>query len=206
MSEVSSSLPGIPVLLRWYEGNNLPKQEFVLLIENDESQVVLSSPSELGESTDVHLIGKNYSLNGIVRSCRAEGGRFFVKVCISSEASPLFSPGSDRDPGVLIVDDFLTEEQESQILNEIAQELQCGPADDGGKDQAKDSDAETHGTAAFGLLGRFTIGSGTVLRSAVPRSCCLTGTWGLGLAHHRQEAPSVASWNCIPGPGPGRIQ
>src|SRR5205807_1454779 len=63
----------------------------------------------------VFLIGNHYTKNGIVRSCHEEGDSFLLTILIDSEHSgPELLP--EYDPGLFGVDDFLTEEEESKIL------------------------------------------------------------------------------------------
>ena len=110
------------LLLRWSETpNSQSREELVQIIEADLSEAVLRSALEVSEKTRVYLIGKQYTGNGIVRSCRCEGSSFILTIVIGNENIPR-PPRSEIDPGVLAVEEFLTEEQERKILEEFEAE------------------------------------------------------------------------------------
>ena len=71
----------------------------------------------VSELTHVHLIGKNYTGNGIIQSCRKEGNSYILTILMTTELALPELP--ERDPGVFAVDDFLTEEEETKILESL---------------------------------------------------------------------------------------
>jgi len=125
MSACSSTCPdgSDKVLLRWSDTPNSPsREEIVEILETDPDEAVIRSALKVSERTEVLLIGKDYSEMGVVRSCRQQGNKFIVTIQMGPAAEP-FQRGSQVDPGVLAIDDFLTEEQEAQILNDLDEEL-----------------------------------------------------------------------------------
>jgi len=124
MSASSSSSPdeSDQLLLRWSDDPDLPShEEFVYMLEAKAAELVLRSSFRVLEKTRVYLIGKDYSEAGIVRSCRNQGSYFVLTIGISPEGP--VPPHMEIDPGVFIVDSFLTEEQEERILSELEEEL-----------------------------------------------------------------------------------
>ena len=110
------------VLLRWSDSpNSTFREEIVQILTSGFSEAVVCSSLKIREETRVSLIGNFYSEFGTVRSCRPEGGKFVVTIRIKPEASTL---GYRVDPGVFAINDFLTEEDELRILEELDQELQ----------------------------------------------------------------------------------
>ena len=166
MSRSSSSQSTDPILVRWCDRNQLRREEPAEMLEIHQKEAVLSSSVEISEATRVYLIGNHYSEIGIVRSCQGEGSRFIVTIGIGSDPGALLQSGSERDPGVLVVDDFITEEQELQILSDLQQELESctsAPSEENGSGGGPE---QSQGTAAFALLRRFYVGSSTVLGTA----------------------------------------
>lgn len=111
------------VLLRWIEGPDLSsREEPVHVLQAHLSEAIISSDSKLNEHTEVQLIGQGYREAGVVVSCRADGSRFVITIRITSvpemEALPY-----RRDPGVLAVENFITDEEADQILDELDREL-----------------------------------------------------------------------------------
>jgi hypothetical protein len=121
MSAASSSLDDSDeLLLRWSEDEFTPsREELVQILEARISEAVICSALEVVEKTRVYLVGKNSTESGIVQSCQASGKKFIVTILFNSETSipPI-------DPGVLLVDTFMTEEQELKILDEVDEEIQ----------------------------------------------------------------------------------
>ena len=115
----SQAKDGEPFYLRWCDNPELPfREEPVELVGLQSSESVIRSALRVGEETEVFLIGKRYTGNGIVRSCQREGNSFLLTIRIGSEfKTPELLP--DYDPGVLAVDDFLTEEEEAKILESL---------------------------------------------------------------------------------------
>lgn len=113
----SSSIPHSQyALLRWFEGPQCdPREEYVEVVDNQVCQTVIRSSLELSRETEVTLIGKDYVSEGIVQACRTEDTWFLLTLA----AKLPHRDGNPLDPGALIVNDFLTEEQEAAILAEI---------------------------------------------------------------------------------------
>ncbi len=84
-------------------------------------EAVIRSACRVREDTPVQLIGKQYTGEGIVRSCREEGESFILR--ISMGADIMIPYISERDPGVLAAEDFLTEEQEAKILEDLDRDV-----------------------------------------------------------------------------------
>lgn len=76
----------------------------------------------MSEKTKVTLIGKDYTGIGIVKSCRRDGENFILSIGLTEEFIQAALP-SDADPGALVVDDFVTEEQETKILEGLQDSL-----------------------------------------------------------------------------------
>jgi hypothetical protein len=109
------------VLLRWSDNPGAPSHEqFVQMIESHSSEAVIRSAFKLGEKTEVHLIGRFYTANGIVRSCREDGSEFIVTIfMLKNVLSPDSGSRPPREPGLISVDNWLTEEAENRILEEF---------------------------------------------------------------------------------------
>ncbi len=109
------------VLLRWSDSPDTPSREqFVQMIESHSAEAVIRSSSKVGEKTKVHLIGRFYTANGIVRSCMEDGSQFIVTILMLNNAlSPETENRPAREPGLLSVESWLTEEAENRILDEL---------------------------------------------------------------------------------------
>ena len=105
--------------LRWSDSPESPfREEPVEVIGLYSSEPVVRSARRVSEETEVFLIGKKYTGNGIVRSCQSEGPNFLLTIHIGSEyMTPELLP--EYDPGLFAVDDFLTEEEEAKILESL---------------------------------------------------------------------------------------
>ena len=118
------------LVLRWTEDPEQPLHEMpVDMLEAHLSEAVISALERVHERTEVQLIGHGYQEAGVVRSCRSEGTRFILIIGITS--APALEPqGFQRDPGSLSVENFLTEEEADQILDELDRELgsDCDPS------------------------------------------------------------------------------
>ncbi len=111
MSAVNS--PGC-FLLRWYETyDSALREHSVEVISSQHAETVIRSPISVQERTAVLLL--ETKLSGIVRSCHKEGGVFILTISAKDEINR-FSSGSQRDPGLVAVDDFLSEAQEAELL------------------------------------------------------------------------------------------
>jgi hypothetical protein len=108
-------------LLRWLEGpQSCPREEYVEIIEDQVCQTIIRSSLELSRETEVTLIGKDYTEHGIVQACESENTWFLLTL----RAKVSHRPGNATlDPGALMVDDFLSEEQEAAILAEVSEEV-----------------------------------------------------------------------------------
>jgi hypothetical protein len=105
------------ILLRWFDfPHSSSREEVVEMVESDFSEAVVCSSLGLSKDTRVSLTGQFCHELGIVRSCRAEGNKFMLTIGIGPMSH---GGGSGIDPGVLAVEDFLTEEQEAEILNNL---------------------------------------------------------------------------------------
>ena len=123
------------LLLRWSEDPASPlREQQVEMVRLHVTESVIRSALRISENTKVYIIGKDYTGSGIVRSCRQEGGHFLLTISVDSERSgPELLP--ERDPGLFAVDDFLTEEEEAKILENLnldtLRRQRCLPADTG---------------------------------------------------------------------------
>jgi len=105
------------MLLLWSdEANSASRQEPVDLLEICLEEVVIRSARKIRESTQVYLMGKQYTGNGIVHSCRTDDNSFILTIQINEDS--LFRHNSELDPGIFAVEDFLTEQQEAAILRD----------------------------------------------------------------------------------------
>jgi hypothetical protein len=107
------------LFLRWSDDPTLPmREQRVEMVRLYSSESIIRSALRINEKTKVLLIGNHYTRNGIVRSCREEGDSFLLTILIDPEHSgPELLP--EYDPGLFGVDDFLTEEEESKILEDL---------------------------------------------------------------------------------------
>lgn len=100
-------------VLRWSENPNLPsREEPVDIVKARPSGALIRSTLQIDKETRVYLIKNGYTRIGIVKSCREDCGVFLMEIA-SAEAGACYP----ADPGVLAVDDFITEEEEAQILS-----------------------------------------------------------------------------------------
>lgn len=109
------------VLLRWFEGaNSASREEFVDLVESQAYEVLVRSTLQVSENTQVYLTGKQYTANGVARSCRKDASSFIVTILIEKDS--VVQRGHQWDPGVFAVEDFLTEQQEAEILQMLPED------------------------------------------------------------------------------------
>jgi hypothetical protein len=134
MSLSASSSSGDPdqLLLRWSDDSSSPsREEFVDVLSRQLSKIFVRSACQLAEDTPVFLAGRKYSANGRAGSCQKEASSFILGILIDNESHIQLE--SDWDPGVLVIDDFLTEEQEDEILanldNSGPGSISCFPTD-----------------------------------------------------------------------------
>jgi hypothetical protein len=110
-------------LLRWSDApNSGSHEEFVEVLRSHISEIVIRCTLKVADDTEVYLIGKHYKGHGRVRSSRKEGKSFILRIVIDENL--VLRCGSDLDPGVLAVEDFLTEAQEEEILKDVEKETQ----------------------------------------------------------------------------------
>jgi hypothetical protein len=148
------------LLLRWSEDAFLPlREEFVQMLEARNSEAVICSARRLLEKTKVSLIGKNSIETGVVRSCRAFGEKFIVTILINGQGPT----GPEIDPGVLLIDSFMTEEQELSILDELDDEVRRQQFRSLAVAKAYLNTGRCEGTAALNRLFKFTVRSSTAL-------------------------------------------
>ncbi len=162
MSASSNSSPdeSDQVFLRWSDSPDLPShEESVQMLEARASEYLIRTSFKVKEKTRVYLIGKFTQEAGIVQSCR-EAGKNYTLIISTSPDGP--TPNHfDVDPGVFIVDSFLTEEQERQILSELDDELRC--ADD---DTSTSFRAQCRGTACYDVSASLSRVLKTTARSS----------------------------------------
>ena len=105
------------LILRWSEFPDAPSRETPAEMVNDRNfESVVRVSFKISEATRVSLLGQGYMVNGIVRSCRPEKTSFLVTIVANEDSLYGNFLTSARDPGSLVVDDFLTEEEEAKIL------------------------------------------------------------------------------------------
>ncbi len=110
-------------VLCWSEAPNSPsREEFVQVLETHLSEAIIKSSLKVNERTKVTLIGKDYTGIGIVRSCRRDGKNFIVTIGMGEQDTRSAAPGQP-DPSVLVIDEFITEEQEAQILGDLGDSM-----------------------------------------------------------------------------------
>ena len=110
------------VLLRWSEAaNSTSREQFVELIQTHPTDALIRCSAKLRKDTQVYLIvADRYKMSGVVASCRREGNSFIVRIVINENLTPQHR--SELDPGILVVDDFLTDEEEAKILKEVEED------------------------------------------------------------------------------------
>ncbi len=106
-------------LLRWSDAASaVSHEQFVEIVEARLSEAVLGSTCEIPVDTKVRLIGRDYTGEGTVRSCRSEGTLYKLSLSMGEEL-PQSTQHSTFDPGLFAVENFLTEEQEAKILKDL---------------------------------------------------------------------------------------
>ena len=111
----SSGAESDQALLCWSEAPNSPsREEFVQVLESHLSEAIIKSTLKVNERTKVTLIGKDYTGIGIVRTCRREGKNFIMTIGMGEEDTRT-TASARPDPSVLVIDEFITEEEEKII-------------------------------------------------------------------------------------------
>jgi hypothetical protein len=106
------------LLLRWSDDSNFAvREEFVDVLSKQLSRITVRSGSAIAQDTPVFLAGTQYTANGIAWSCRKDSNSFILGILIDSESD--IHSGSERDPGIFSVEDFITEEEEAAILENL---------------------------------------------------------------------------------------
>lgn len=106
------------VVLRWSDAASAVwREQFAQIVDAGSLEAVLMSTWEIPTDTKVRLIGREYSGEGTVRSCKREGALY--RLCISTGAGQQGAESSEFDPGLFAVESFLTEEQEAKILKDL---------------------------------------------------------------------------------------
>jgi len=119
------------VLLRWSDGPNSPcREEVVDLVEAEPRKILTRGALEVTENTQVHLIGNYYIADGVIRSCQKDGTWFLATIAIDENSS--VQSCSARDPGIFAVEDFLTEQQEAEILMSLGDDTPRAALSSGG--------------------------------------------------------------------------
>lgn len=110
-------------LLRWFTASDAqPREVAVTLIGTNEAETILHCTTLIPEQTKVYLIGKNYTVTGIVNSCAQEESGFRIVIKLG-KGDYLGYVGTPFDPGVLQVEEWLSEEAEDKILKDLEQGL-----------------------------------------------------------------------------------
>ena len=206
MSASSSSSPddSDQLLLRWSDNPDLPShEEWVQMLEAKGSEYVIRSSLRILEKTRVYLVGRDTSEAGIVRSCRRHGIDFILTIGISPEGPVV--PRFGIDPGVFIVDSFLTEEQELQILGELEEELRSGDQNTATMSVQQHRTTSFQGTATLNRIVRFTMRSSTALVSTgvfhfLDKFRQITGTCTAEAVSEKTICPSTT-----PSPSPSEL-
>jgi hypothetical protein len=114
------------MLLLWSdETNSASRRELVDLLEARFEEIVIRSARKVPETTQVYLMGEQYTGTGIVRTLRTDDNSFILTIHVD-EASP-YRHNSELDQGVFAVDDFLTEQQEAEILSYLENDINPAP-------------------------------------------------------------------------------
>ncbi len=108
------------IILRWSDTPTAPAVELrVEIVHESNSEPIIRAPLKIGEETPVTLLAKDYMVNGIVRSCSPDKNSYLITVSTQDALEQRFEQTYCPDPGSLVVDDFLTEEEEAKILESL---------------------------------------------------------------------------------------
>ena len=112
-----------PSAIRWADSpESPPREELVELLKVDPDEAVIRSKISILENTRVYLIRKRSTESGIVYRCEPTGKNFILTIKMTTENA--HNPRPPRpDPGVYVIDSFMTEEAELKILNDLDDEL-----------------------------------------------------------------------------------
>lgn len=123
--QVSSEPGPLPyfkyALLRWFEGpRSNHREELVEIVDDHECQTVVRTSFELHPETKVSLITENYTEESVVQACQSEKTFFLLRLEARQHSR---DARAAIDPGLFSVNDFLTEDQEAAILEEVAEQV-----------------------------------------------------------------------------------
>ncbi len=106
------------VLIRWSEAPNAPAHEDLAeIVQICPSKTVVRSAYQIDANTRVYLIKNGYTRIGIVKSCQKDEGTFLMEIDVA--ASDPLDWVYTVDPGVFGVEEWITEEQENEILKDL---------------------------------------------------------------------------------------
>jgi len=122
-----TDMPAPPdhLVLRWSQPSGISvREENVEFIRSSLGEATIRCLSQLEVDLRVNLISKSCEREGVVRSCIKEGSTFVVAILIDSDED-IYRAAllHNYDPGSLIIDDFLSEEDEAKILGDLEEEL-----------------------------------------------------------------------------------
>ncbi len=107
-------------MLRWADSPSASAFELpVEMVDENGFDPIIRASLNIGEETPVTLVAEEYMINGIVRSCRADRNSYLITVAIQDVSDKRSGTAYFRDPGALVLDDFLTEEEEAKILESL---------------------------------------------------------------------------------------
>jgi hypothetical protein len=112
------------LLLRWSQPDGAGREVFVDFLSRQLSKIVVRTAFDVPANTPVYLSGKDYVVSGVASRCRKDANGFVLNIRIEQETRLQ----SRIDPGVFAVDNFLTEEQELEILKNLETGAAASPA------------------------------------------------------------------------------
>ncbi len=107
------------IWLRWVDSAGCVHQVLAMVLSADDTEAVLSTSTAFEQDAQVAVSVRDISVTAKVVACRADQENFIV---IIQSLPCVHLPESDRDPGVMAVDAFLSEEQENLLLEEMERE------------------------------------------------------------------------------------
>src|SRR5436305_9218407 len=108
------------IILRWADSPTATALELpVEIVDEKDSEPIVRAPVKIGEETPVTLVADDYMVNGIVRFCRADRNSYLITVTTQDVSDERPGTVHFRDPGALVIDDFLTEDEEAKILESL---------------------------------------------------------------------------------------
>ena len=94
------------------------------LLHHSSQEWIVQSPTLISEQTQVYFDGSFYTGSGRIRSCFRDTSCFVLTIAMSLEECFVL-PRHEFDPGLLEVDSFLTEEEETKILDSLNNDIPC---------------------------------------------------------------------------------